>query len=85
MYKRQLQYRLTETKTKDGYQLLAGRAYKGGLSVDNDLIVTLKVVNVESFTIPKTGSNSLSMMPIALALCLGICVCALVSLRKKEV
>ena len=80
-----LQYRLTETATKDGYQLLKGYAYEGNLPAEHDLTVTLTVVNAEIFTMPKTGSNALTMMPVALVLCLGICMVSIVSIRKKEV
>ena len=79
-----LQYRLTETATRDGYQLLTDFAYVGGLSVENDLTVNLTVVNAESFTLPKTGSKSLLMLPLSIFLCLGLCVSAIVNLRKKE-
>lgn len=80
-----LQYRLTETATKDGYQLLKGYAYEGNLPAEHDLTVTLTVVNAEIFTMPKTGSNALTMMPAALVLCLGVCMVSIVSIRKKEV
>lgn len=79
-----LQYRLTETATLDGYQLLAGTAYEGELPLDEDFTVTLTVVNAEVFTLPKTGSKSLVLMPIALVLCIATCAGALVLLRKKE-
>ena len=79
-----LQYRLTETETKDGYQLLAGYAYEGSLSVENDLTVSITVVNAEIFTLPKTGSKSLVLMPLSILLCLGICAGAIMYLRKKE-
>ena len=70
-----LQYRLTETKAKDGYQLLADYAYVGGLSVEDELVVSLKVVNAEVFTMPETGSNTLIVQPwIVLAL---LCVSTL--------
>ena len=80
-----LQYRLTETATKDGYQLLKGYAYEGNLPAEHDLTVTLTVVNAEIFTMPKTGSNALTMMPAALVLCLGVCMVSIVSVRRKEV
>lgn len=70
-----LQYRLTETKAKDGYQLLATHAYEGGLDIENELIVSLKVVNAEVFTMPETGDNTLLVQPwIVLAL---LCVSTL--------
>ena len=70
-----LQYRLTETKAKAGYQLLADYAYVGGLDVEDELIVSLKVVNAEVFTLPETGGNTLIVQPwIVLAL---LCVSTL--------
>ena len=64
-----LQYRLTETKAKDGYQMLADYAYVGGLDVEDELIVSLKVVNAEAFALPETGSEDLMLMQwIVLAL-----------------
>ena len=80
-----LQYRLTETATKDGYQLLRGYAYEGGLPAEHDLTVTLTVVNAEIFTLPKTGSHALAMMPAALVLCLAVGLVSIVSIRRKEV
>ncbi|MBQ7767883.1 MAG: hypothetical protein IJ403_03260 [Oscillospiraceae bacterium] len=70
-----LQYRLTETKAKNGYQLLQSSAYEGGLNVENELVVSLKVVNAEVFTMPETGGNTLIVQPwIVLAL---LCVSTL--------
>ena len=70
-----LQYRLTETKAKNGYQLLQSSAYEGGLDVENELVVSLKVVNAEVFTMPETGGNTLIVQPwIVLAL---LCVSTL--------
>lgn len=70
-----LQYRLTETRAKAGYQLLADYAYVGGLDVEDELIVSLKVVNAEVFTLPETGGNTLIVQPwIVLAL---LCVSTL--------
>ena len=70
-----LQYRLTETKAKAGYQMLADYAYVDGLDVEDELIVSLKVVNAEVFTLPETGGNTLIVQPwIVLAL---LCVSTL--------
>ena len=70
-----LQYRLTETKAKAGYLLLADYAYVGGLCVEDELVVSLKVVNAEAFVLPETGGNTLMIQPwIVLAL---LCVSAL--------
>lgn len=63
-----LQYRITETKAPDGYQLLSDYAYTGGLSIDNDLTVTLTVVNAPIYMLPMTGSYSLILAPFAVSL-----------------
>lgn len=79
-----LQYRLTETATKNGYQLLADYAYEGGLPAEDDLIVTLTVVNAEIFTLPNTGSHAPVLLPIGIALCLAVSMGAVMSLCKRK-
>ena len=79
------QYRLTETAAPDGYQLLADTAYEGGLPVDTELTIQLTVVNVPTFELPKTGSKSMLLMPISLALAAAMCGgILLISKRKKQ-
>ena len=58
-----LQYRLTETKAPDGYNLLDGTAYEGILAADN-MSVSLRVVNTRTYTLPKTGSSGLRLFPV---------------------
>jgi LPXTG-motif cell wall-anchored protein len=79
-----LLYRLTETKTQNGYILLSETAYEGGLSVEKDLTQKLTVINARSFTLPETGSNALSLIPFGLILCAAICLGTLIVLKKKE-
>ncbi len=83
-----LQYRLTETKAKDGYQLLATHAYEGGLDVEDELIVSLKVVNAEVFTMPKTGGNTLLVQPWIVLILLCVSTAAVIHLlpcsKRKE-
>ena len=80
-----LHYRLTETKAKEGYQLLGDYAYVGSLCADKDFTVSLRVVNAKVFTLPETGSNALALMPIGLMLCAAVCMGALFVLKKKEI
>ena len=80
-----LLYRLTEAKAPDGYQLLTRPAYEGGLSMESDLVVTVKVVNFPSFELPKTGSHSLMLMSLIgclLVSCAGVLL--LSASRKKK-
>ncbi len=78
-----LQYRITELEAPEGFLLLKDPAFDGELPVD-DLTVTLRVVNSEAFALPKTGSNSLLLMPIGIALCAAVCLGTILFLRKKE-
>jgi len=80
-----LQYRLTETKAPDGYNLLKEAAFEGELPVD-DLTVEVRVTNVRTFTMPKTGTSSGMILRIASLLAALGCVCLIVTqYRKKKV
>lgn len=80
-------YRLTEIAAPDGYQLLTKPAYEGGLSIESELLVTIKVTNFPVYELPKTGSNTLLLMPLFGLL--GLTACAAVILttayRRKKV
>ena len=77
-------YRLTETAAPEGYQLLADTAYEGGLPADKELTIQLTVVNVPTFELPKTGSKSLMLMPVALAVAAAMCGAILYVSKRKE-
>ena len=77
-------YKLIETKTVSGYELLAGPAFEGSISVDDDLVVELTVVNVPVYELPMTGSKSPIIMAASLSICLGGCISALIYLRRKK-
>ena len=83
-----LQYRLTETKAKAGYLLLADYAYVGGLCVEDELVVSLKVVNAEAFALPETGGNTLMIQPWIVLALLCVSTLAVIQLspqpKKKE-
>ena len=76
-----LQYRITETKAPEGYTLLKEAAFEGTLPADT---LELRVVNGETFTLPKTGSVGFVRIPIATVLCLLLCAANLWLLHKKE-
>lgn len=77
------QYRITETKAPDGFTLLKDCAFEGSLPADSPEL-ELRVVNGESFALPRTGSAELMRLPIAAVLCLALCLATLWQLRKKE-
>lgn len=81
-------YRVTETKTLNGSALMPDSIWEGDLLTekegDGQFEVVLGVANSPILELPETGSKSLVMMPLSILLCLGICVTALFTLRKKK-
>lgn len=61
----QRHYRLTETKTPEGYQLLTKPAFEGEIQVGNEYFVQLTVVNAPTYELPKTGSTGSTVLRIA--------------------
>ena len=79
-----VQYRLTETKAPDGYQLLQGYAYEGVLPANGNLTVSLTVVNAPVFMLPETGSTDFFRIPLWTALCIWTGAGLLLYLRKRQ-
>ena len=79
-----LQYRLTETRTQEGYQLLKDPILVENISAKEDLHMSLRVVNFQTFALPDTGrSDFMWIIPgISISCLLGIHI--LISLRRKE-
>ena len=79
-------YRLTEVAAPDGYQLLTKPAYEGGLDIENELRIVIKVTNFPVYELPKTGSNSLLLMPLVGLMALTACVAIVftTTFRRKK-
>ncbi len=81
-------YRVTETKTLNGYSLMPGYIWEGDLVTEKEddlkFEVALRVVNSPIYELPATGANSLSLMPICVLLCLGLCTSALICVRRRR-
>ena len=79
-----LHYRLTEVKAPEGFSLLQSAAFEGVLGIDN-LELHLRVVNVRSYMLPKTGSMGLRLYPFFAALPTAVCSIGIVlSLIRKR-
>ena len=80
-----LQYRLVETKTNEGFQLLKDPVMVDDLTVNEDLHIILRVINFHEFTLPDTGVNDFRWMALAVTLCGIAGITALTFLRRKKV
>ena len=76
-------YRLTETAAPEGYQLLAGTAYEGGLPAEEDLVIQLTVVNVPVFQLPKTGSDMMLLMQITMIATYALCALLVEAAKRR--
>lgn len=81
----ELLYRLTEVAAPDGYQLLTAPAYEGSLISEDVLTAELTVVNVRTFSLPETGSNSMLLLPLLFIAASGLYgFFALIPKRKRQ-
>ena len=82
-------YRLTETGTKSGNTLLAAPMFIGSLPQVLDdgteiVDVTVTAVNNQNYTLPSSGDNGMTSVPIGIALALISASCLATWLRKKK-
>ena len=78
-----LYYRVTELEAPVGYTLLSEPAYEGKLP-NEELTVSLRVVNCEIFTLPQTGSYTAAIFRISQLLCIAVCSALLIHSYRKE-
>lgn len=78
-----LYYRVTELEAPEGYTLLSEPAFEGKLP-NEELTVSLRVVNCEIFTLPQTGSSAAAIFRISQMLCICICSILLIHSYRKE-
>lgn len=82
-------YRLTETATKSGNTLLAAPMFIGSLPQVLDdgteiVDVTVTAVNNQNYTLPSSGGNGMTSVPIGIALALISASCFAAWLWKKK-
>lgn len=82
-------YRLTETATKSGNTLLAAPMFIGSLPQVLDdgteiVDVTVTAVNNQNYTLPSSGDNGMTSVPIGITLALISASCLATWLRKKK-
>lgn len=82
-------YRLTETGTKSGNTLLAAPMFIGSLPQVLDdgteiVDVTVTAVNNQNYTLPSSGDNGMTSVPIGITLALISASCLATWLRKKK-
>lgn len=80
----QLNYRVTETATLDGYQLLTEAAFEGTLTPESGFAVELQVVNCPEFQLPMTGGNGLQYFTAMGNMLMGIAVFVFNQSMKKR-
>ena len=80
----ELQYRLTETKAPEGYHLLAGPAYEGGITPDETPIIELTVVNAPVYELPMTGSTGSTVATLLQIAGASVLLLALLYIVKKR-
>lgn len=78
-----LYYRVTELEAPEGYTLLSEPAFEGKLP-NEELTVSLRVVNCEIFTLPQTGSSAAAFFRISQMLCICVCSILLIHCYRKE-
>ncbi len=79
-----LQYRLTETKAPNDYQLLAGFAYEGELPADENYTVEVTIVNNPIYQLPKTGSKGRIVTIVSLLTCITGLAGAILYMRRRR-
>ncbi len=79
-----VQYRITEVTTLEGYQMLTDYAYVGALPAETQEL-SLRITNCPSYTLPETGANTMLIMQILGVLTLFGGLAIPILTRRKEV
>lgn len=78
-------YRVTETKTQIGYQLLSDYAFEGELTENGDIDIEFTVVNSPIFVLPATGGTGFAVYTIiGITAALVAVLCIYDALKKKK-
>jgi uncharacterized surface anchored protein len=77
-------YRVTEVNAPEGYQLFSSSIYEGGISIENELLVELTVVNARIYELPMTGSFSAVILRVAQIIIAVVFLGSLISRLRKQ-
>lgn len=80
-------YRVKETKTQTGYQLLTDYAFEGELTENGDIDIEFTVVNAPIFVLPATGGSGFAVytaVSITLAVVAFICIYDALKTKKRK-
>lgn len=78
-----LYYRVTELEAPEGYTLLSEPAFEGKLP-NEELTISLRVVNCETFTLPQTGVSTAAIFRISQLLCIIVCASLFIFLQRRQ-
>ncbi|MBQ3757441.1 MAG: Cys-Gln thioester bond-forming surface protein [Oscillospiraceae bacterium] len=79
-----IKYRLTETETAAGYELLASPAFEDYLPANGEADISLTVVNASAFTMPATGGTGFIGQAVGLGLAATALAALFITTRKKK-
>ena len=79
-----IKYRLTETETAAGYELLASPAFEDYLPANGEADISLTVVNASAFTMPAAGGTGFARQAVSFGVAASALAALFITTRKKK-